>query len=126
MNEGQRRQAFRIEPSLDEPARINLKDGASVNALNISGNGACFRSKSPLEPGEVIPVDVWLPDREDKLKAEFEVIAIEKDSRRQRAKKVTVGEYKVRGRFKGLADISRQLIHYYVANRQRELVGILN
>lgn len=126
IKEGQRRKAYRIEPSLDYPAYIHLKDGDLVKALDISGAGASFRMKSPLEPGTVIQVNVKLPDREIFLKADFEVIETLQDSKRSRAKKVTAGEYKIRGRFKGLANASKQLIHYYVASRQRELIHLLN
>jgi len=122
----QRRKAFRIEPSLDHPAYIHIKNGDLVKALDISGAGASFRMKRPLEPGTVIPVGLKLPDRDNFLKADFEVIATQRDSTRLRAKKVTVGEYKIRGRFRGLASASRQFIHYYVVNRQRELIHLLN
>jgi len=126
IKQGQRRKAYRIEPSLNDPAYIHLKNGDMVKALDISGAGASFRMKEPLEPGVVIPVSLKLPDRQIFLKANFEVIVTQRDSTRLRAKKVTVGEYKIRGRFRGLANASKQLIHYYVASRQRELIHLLN
>lgn len=126
IKEGQRRQAFRIEPSLDHPTYIHIKNGDQVKALDISGAGASFRMKSPLEQGVVIQVNVELPDREELLKTGFEVIEARRDSTRSRAKKVVAGEYKIRGRFRGLASASRQLIHYYVASRQRELIHLMN
>lgn len=126
IKEGQRRKAFRIEPSLDYPAYIHLKNGDQVKALDISGAGASFRMKSRLEPGDVIPVNLELPESEKFLKTDFEVIETQQDSTRPRAKKVTAGEYKIRGRFKGLANASKQLIYYYVASRQRELIHLMN
>lgn len=36
-----------------------------------------------------------------------------------------VGPYKIRGRFKGIANPSMQLIYYYVASRQRETIRVL-
>lgn len=127
IKQGQRREAFRIEPSLDSPTYIHITDGDPVKAIDISGDGVSFRMKSPLEPGTVIPVNVELPDLNKFLKADFEVIETLHDSTKSMAaKKITAGEYKVRGRFRGLGGASKELIHYYVASRQRELIHLMN
>ena len=105
--EGERRAAFRISPSPDQPVEITL-DGQTYRAINISTGGLALEAPQ-LQVGRTYGIRLQLPDGSPAIHTELAVVSI---ARRGIC----------RCEFVGISILSRNAIQRYVLTVEKQLI----
>jgi len=122
MKERQRRGDYRVEPNPKDPAFVHLRDAGVLVALNISGGGVCFGMGLSIEPGSKISIGLDLPSRDDIIPASLKVTHCSQN----RNPHLEANAFIISGRFVDITARCAQVIYYYVASRQREMISVFN
>jgi len=126
----QRREYFRVEPTMNDPVHMYFEDdisserGKSKNkssVLDISAGGASFFTRRSVEAAIVMPISIELPGSEDFIETNYEIIGADELKSRKRFATGETIKYKVRGRFVEISEKYIQMISRYVTKRQREI-----
>ncbi len=122
MKEKQRRDNYRVEPDPENPAFVHLRDIETSVALNISGGGVCFKLGRPIEPGSEISIGLRLPNYDDIIPTGLKVT----HSSQNLNLHPKTNAFIISGRFMDITARYAQVIYYYIASRQREIISVFN
>ena len=100
------REAFRIRPIADRPVILKVL-GKSFFAVNISGTGCCFRSKS-FQEGTVASGTITIPSEDQVFPVSIRVVSRQRDL--------------CRCEFVRISQSAQNMIHSYVLELQKSLL----
>jgi hypothetical protein len=104
-----RRQFYRVEPATDKPV-VFCHGNHTEPVTNLGAGGLAFFSTSKFQSGQQIEGKLYLPDLSSPLPLLAEVVNVEVTSL-------------VRMNISKIHSDHRELIHQYVLDRQKEILG---
>ena len=137
IKEEQRREFFRVEPTVNDPVVISdmqkideppdaivSPELETAHAINISLGGLAFRSSRPMDSETEVRMDLRFPMEDDLLEIDFKVIRSDQQSTTNAFKYAKAKPYIICGRFINSDTAKLKMIQKYILERQRQLLKL--